>query len=68
MPRSKRGPALFDLLGKGEAMDAEALKTPEWWSSGDPPPDARVSAPLTQMAQFFGKQVRLYTRMKSPYT
>lgn len=48
MPRSKRGPALFDLLGKGEAMDAEALKTPEWWSSGDPPPDARVSAPLAR--------------------
>jgi len=48
MPRSKRGPALFDLLGKGEETDTESLKTPEWWSSGDPPPDARVSAPLTR--------------------
>ncbi len=48
MPRSKRGPALFDLLGKGEETDTESLKTPEWWSSGDPPPDARASAPLTR--------------------
>ncbi len=44
MPKSKRGAALFDLLGQNEAKGTESLKVPGWWASGGRPPDAQVSA------------------------
>lgn len=42
MAKSKRGTALFDLIGAGRPEAAESLKTPEWWSSTETERASRV--------------------------
>ncbi len=38
MPKTKRGPALFEVLGEDLRQDAAGhLKIPEWWAKGKPP-------------------------------
>jgi len=45
MPRTKRGPALFDLLARGADRAPELLKVPRWWARRDTP----VRTPQAEM-------------------